>query len=89
MSEYQIHATFPGRILMIGCGSIGQGTLPLILRHIHMPAERISIIAADDKGRATAEACGVEYLRQPLLPENYREILDGRLGPGDFLLPLR
>ena len=88
MSEYQIHAKFPGRILMIGCGSIGQGTLPLILRHIQMPAERISIIAADDKGRATAEACGVEYLRQPLVPENYREILDGRLGPGDFLLNL-
>jgi homospermidine synthase len=88
MSEYQVHAKFPGRILMIGCGSIGQGTLPLILRHIDMPAERISIIAADDGGRAAAAACGVEYLCQPLLPENYRQILEGRLGPGDFLLNL-
>ena len=34
--EYQKHTRFDGRVLMIGCGSIGQGSLPLILRHIDM-----------------------------------------------------
>ena len=29
---------FRGRLVMLGFGSIGQGVLPLILRHIDMPA---------------------------------------------------
>ena len=37
------HATFSGKLLIIGFGSIGQGVLPLILRHLDMPAERITI----------------------------------------------
>ena len=32
------YASFSGKMLMIGFGSIGQGSLPLILRHIDMPA---------------------------------------------------
>ena len=31
------HVAFGGRLVMVGCGSIGQGVLPLILRHIDMP----------------------------------------------------
>ena len=32
------HVAFDGRLVMLGFGSIGQGVLPLILRHIDMPA---------------------------------------------------
>ncbi len=88
MTKYTKHARFDGRILMIGCGSIGQGTLPLILRHIEMDADRLSIIAADERGRDAAEAHGVDYLCQALDRGNYRAVLDGRLGTGDFLLNL-
>ncbi len=88
MTQHVKHARFDGRILMIGCGSIGQGTLPLILRHIDMDPERLSIIAADELGREAAEAHGVDYLCQPLDQDNYQSILEGRLGPGDFLLNL-
>ena len=31
-TEHKIHVTFPGRLIFIGFGSIGQGVLPLILR---------------------------------------------------------
>ena len=40
MSQYPVHFKFPGRLVMVGFGSIGQGVLPLILRHIAVPAER-------------------------------------------------
>ena len=30
------HAKFDGRLVFVGFGSIGQGTLPLILRHLDM-----------------------------------------------------
>jgi len=33
-SNDKIHLEFPGRIPVGGFGSIGQGVLPLILRHI-------------------------------------------------------
>ena len=28
------HVAFPGRLVIVGFGSIGQGVLPLLLRHI-------------------------------------------------------
>lgn len=45
------HAAFGGRLLMLGFGSIGQGVLPLILRHIDMPKDRIEILTSDARGR--------------------------------------
>ena len=44
MITAKVHIEFPGRIVFIGFGSIGQGTLPLVLRHIGIPKERITII---------------------------------------------
>ena len=34
MAEYRKHVAFKGKILMVGFGAVGQGTLPLILRHV-------------------------------------------------------
>ena len=45
------HVAFAGRLVMLGFGSIGQGVLPLILRHIDMPRERITIVTADARGQ--------------------------------------
>ena len=36
---FKKHVAFTGRIVMIGFGSIGQGVLPLILRHIDIEPE--------------------------------------------------
>ena len=33
-TAHKVHVTFPGRLVVVGFGSIGQGVLPLILRHI-------------------------------------------------------
>jgi homospermidine synthase len=54
MSQPKPYIDFPGRIVFIGMGSIGQGVLPLVLRHIGVPAERITIVAADERA---AMAC--------------------------------
>ena len=55
MTQHPTHTYFPGRLIFIGCGSIGQGVLPLILRHIGgLTPERITIVTADDSGRAEA-----------------------------------
>lgn len=87
MSQHKIHVEFPGRLVMVGFGSIGQGVLPLILRHIGgLSAERITIITAEEAGRREAQEMGVKFVVNPLTRENYQQVLSPLLNPGDFLL---
>ena len=52
--KHKVHVDFPARILFVGFGSIGQGVLPLVLRHIGIAPERITIVTADDRGCSAA-----------------------------------
>ena len=79
---------FAGRIVIVGFGSIGQGILPLLLRHIDMKPEQISIVTAEDRGRAEAEEYGIKFHRVALTRENFRSVLDPMVGEGDFILNL-
>lgn len=88
MPQHPVHVDFPGRLLMVGFGSIGQGVLPLILRHVGMTADRITIITADDAGSAEATQYGVRFIKQPITRDNYKRVLDPLVGRGDFLLNL-
>ena len=86
MSTSKIHIEFPGRIVFIGFGSIGQGTLPLVLRHIGIPKERVTIITGDERGRKVAESYGVKFVVLPITRDNFRRELDQYIGRGDFVL---
>ncbi|HEY3730630.1 MAG TPA: saccharopine dehydrogenase C-terminal domain-containing protein [Steroidobacteraceae bacterium] len=86
MSEHKVYVDFPGRIVLVGFGSIGQGVLPLILRHIGVPAARLTIVSADDSGHEQAAKSGVKFIKQRLTRENFRRILDPLVGRGDFLV---
>ena len=88
MNEHTKHVRFGGRLVMVGFGSIGQGVLPLILRHIDMPKDRIVIVTAEPRGREVAAEYGIEFVEVALTRENYRAELEPRLGKGDFLLNL-
>jgi homospermidine synthase len=88
MSKHEVHVNFDGRIVFVGFGSIGQGVLPLILRHIGTSADRITIVSAEDAGRSEAEHFGVTFVKTALTPENYRGALQPLLSAGDFLLNL-
>jgi homospermidine synthase len=88
MSKHEVHVKFAGRIVMVGFGSIGQGILPLILRHIGTSSDRITIVTAEDKGNTEAEEFGVKFVKTALTPGNYRKVLEPLIGAGDFLLNL-
>jgi homospermidine synthase len=88
MSKHEVHVNFAGRIVMVGFGSIGQGILPLILRHIGTSSDRITIVTAEDKGSTEAQEFGVKFVKTALTPENYRQVLEPLIGAGDFLLNL-
>ncbi len=86
MANATVHIDFPGRIVLVGFGSIGQGILPLILRHIGIAPERLTIVTADDLGRKEAEEYQVRFVKEPLTRENFRRILGPLVGRGDFVL---
>jgi homospermidine synthase len=88
MTKHEVHVNFSGKIVFVGFGSIGQGILPLILRHIGTSADRITIFSAEDAGRAEAEHFGVAFKKVALTRENYRHTLQPLLSAGDFLLNL-
>ena len=80
------HASLEGRLVIIGFGSIGQGVLPLILRHIAVAPQNITIVTAEPRGKDVADQYGVKFVETPLTRENYRAVLGPLIGPGDFLL---
>jgi homospermidine synthase len=70
MAEHRKYMSFNGKILILGFGAVGQGTLPLMLRHIDMPKERIKIITADEWGSEIAREYGIAFAVDPLVPDN-------------------
>jgi homospermidine synthase len=81
-------ASFDGRLLMVGFGGIGQGVLPLLLRHVEMDPGRIRILDPDNGGATEAAEYGIAFECLSIVRENYRQVLSARLGPGDMLVNL-
>ncbi len=84
MTDWPVHGAITGPIVMIGFGSIGKGTLPLIERHFSFDKSRMAIVDPSESGRALAEKHGVKFVKAGLTRENYRELLKPLLtnGPG-------
>src|SRR6266508_1981149 len=78
----QIHAKISGPIVMIGFGSIGKGTLPLIERHFAYDKARFVVIDPDDKDRAILDQRGIRFIHQAVTRENYRHLLTPLLTQG-------
>ena len=86
MADNKVHIDFPGRIVFIGFGSIGQGVLPLVLRHIGVAPERVTIVTAEERGHEEANRYGIKFIREALTRENFRRVLEPLVGRGDFVL---
>ncbi len=81
---------FNGRILMIGFGSVGHCTMPLLVRHFDMPLDRITVVDADDHSAEIApyRKLGVNYVLKPITPDNMAEVLEAHVGTGGMVLNL-
>jgi homospermidine synthase len=81
---------FNGRILMIGFGSVGHCTMPLIARHFDMPLARVAVVEMDDHGEEIAPyvAKGVTYEIKEITRRNFKQVLAKYAGPGDLVLNL-
>jgi homospermidine synthase len=79
---------FPGTVVMVGFGSIGQAVLPLLARDLGIGPQRITIVAPRDQATAVAGEFGASLVRHRLTRENHRAVLEPLLAAGDFLLNL-
>ena len=77
----QIHAKISGPIVMIGFGSIGKGTLPLIERHFDYDRSRFVIIDPHEDGEL-ARKHGVRFIKEAVTRDNYRQFLTPLLTAG-------
>jgi homospermidine synthase len=82
MPHWPVYAKITGPIVMIGFGSIGRGTLPLIERHFHYDAKRFVVIDPSDEGRKLLEERDIAFLHLGLTPDNYRDVLTPLLTTG-------
>ena len=82
MTTWPNHGTISGPIVMIGFGSIGRGTLPLIERHFTFDKSRFVVIDPDDSDRKLLDERGVRFVHQAVTRENYREMLKPLLTAG-------
>ena len=75
MPHWRRHARIDGPIVMIGFGSIGKGTLPLIERHFDYDKDRFVVIDPDGSDRKLLDERGIASCTSPITRENYREVL--------------
>jgi homospermidine synthase len=82
--DYPVYAEITGPIVMIGFGSIGRGTLPLIERHFKFDKSRMVVIdPRDDAGDMEILAQhGIRHIKAHVTKDNYKELLKPLLTEG-------
>src|SRR3954454_24417838 len=80
----------PARLLMLGCGSVAQCTIPILLREGVVEPQRLTILdMVDNRSRVEeAIAAGVTYVQDRITEENLDEVLSGLVGAGDIIIDL-
>lgn len=77
---HTVYGRIAGPVVMIGFGSIGKGTWPLIERHFEYDASRFTVIEPDPAKANFLRQHDIHHMQVALTPENYREVL-GQLFP--------
>jgi homospermidine synthase len=81
---YPIHAQIQGPLVMIGFGSIGRGTLPLILRHITL--DDFSVIEPSAEFAHILTEHGIRHHQLALTPDNLSSVIRGLFPEGKGMI---
>ena len=86
MSELHV----PGRVVILGAGSVAQCLLPLVLDHFSLDPASVTVLESRDNRERLAPsiARGVRYESLTITPDNLDAVLDEHLGDGDLLIDL-
>jgi len=81
---------FRWKILVIGCGFVARCTLPLLLKHIDMDPEKITVMDFVDNSRHIQDAIdkGVHFKVDKITKKNLAMKLASYVGSGDMIVDL-
>ncbi len=82
MTDATVHGAITGPIVMIGFGSIGKGTLPLIERHFTYDRKRFTVIDPDDKDRGLLDERKIRFIHDKVTKDNIDDLLRPLLTQG-------
>src|SRR5438552_13525083 len=86
MANNKKHVAFPGKVVILGFGSIGQATLPLLLRHIDLQPSQVIFFFKQKTAYEIAKKYGIQHVKETLTRKNYEAALDPYLAEGGFLV---
>jgi homospermidine synthase len=81
---------FKNKVLIIGYGAVAKCTLPILLRHVNIPLENITIIDFKEKAQdlKAFTARGLRFFKRKVTHENLDQILSDYLSAGGLLIDL-
>lgn len=81
---------FKNKILFVGYGAVAQCALPILVKHINVPAKNITVMDFEDRKGILAPWLkrGVKFVRDRVAPDNLGSLLGKHLSGGDILIDL-
>ncbi len=74
-AKWQVYGEITGPVIMIGFGSIGRGTLPLIERHFKFDQSRMVVIDPSEANRKILDDKGIRFIKEAITKDNYKKVL--------------
>lgn len=82
-AKWPVYGEITGSVIMIGFGSIGRGTLPLIERHFKFDKSRLVVIDPSEKNRKILDDKGIRFIKNAITKDNYKKILGPLIKEGE------
>lgn len=81
---------FKNKILFVGYGAVAECTLPILFKHIKVPAKNVTVMDFENRAAKLKPwtAKGVRFVRDRVTEENMGALLAKFVGPGDLLIDL-
>jgi homospermidine synthase len=81
---------FGKRILLVGYGAVAQCTLPILVKHVGLPAKNITVMDFEDRRGQLRPWLkrGVRFVHKRVTRDNLGSLLGKYLGAGDVLIDL-
>jgi homospermidine synthase len=73
--SWPVYGEITGPVVMIGFGSIGRGTLPLIERHFKFDKSRMVVIDPRDADKQLLDERGIAFVQEAVTKKNYKKLL--------------
>ncbi|MBA1140808.1 homospermidine synthase [Mesorhizobium neociceri] len=80
--NWPVYGEITGPVVMIGFGSIGRGTLPLIERHFKFDKSRMTVVDPRDTDRKLLDERGIAFVQEHVTEKNYKKLLTPLLTNG-------